>query len=142
MKKAVNYLIIRDISLCILVSAHILFYYKLIPRMNAAVIGVAGIGALVWLAYYARSVLMYLRMKKDSYLGQAMKDEYYCNVMKRAGYHGYISVFLVCAALILINIVSTMLTVRVDLPYYIVCEGIVFLAILTDDISKIAQFSR
>lgn len=82
---------------------------------------------------------MYFKMKKDAYLYAAVKDEYLTQVKLRAGYHGYIAVFIVCLVFIISGLFFHMLSPRINFPLYFPCEIVLLVTIITDDISKITQ---
>lgn len=142
MRKALGYIIVRDLFLLMLIGGHIFYYYKGIAFLNYPMTFILVAGASIWLFYYIQSVMVYQKLKKDPYYREAYHDEYFKNIILKASHHGYTSIFFIAIGLIIISIVSYMTAATVDLPYYIACEVMIFLAIFTDDTSKIILLSR
>ena len=140
MRLAIRYLIVRDTLLFGLIGSHLLFYYNLITNLSTSVFWALMGGAIVWAIYHVKSTNTYYRMRND--LQDIYHDEYMKNIMLKANYHGYVSVFILCLALIAISVLSNVLTITIDIPYYIACEIIILIAIITNDVSKIIGLSR
>lgn len=140
MRQAIGYIIARDIFLLLLITGHVLFYYQWI--IGPSVLWVLAVGAVAWAIIYVKSVKMYLKIRRDRYLRDAYYDEYFKNIMLKSGYRGYVAVFILCFALIVVSAVSDLVSIHINLPYQIVCEFIIMVGLFTDDVSKIIELSR
>lgn len=138
-KHTFRYLIARDILFLLLVFIHTLIFYKLIEFIKVPIIVLLGAGLLTSGLCFCNLMLTVYRTRKDSYLKQAFKDEFFISMRIKSGYHGYIAVIVTSIFFIVTSLLMDMLSTGIDIPIYLILELVILIGVVTDDMSKILQ---
>lgn len=136
LRRTVAYLVSRDVLLLILVFSHTVISINLLTAVQPVIPTVLGVCAVLWILFFTRLMELVFKLRKNSYINEAFKDEYFSNVKLKAGFNAYTSMVItgvvIAAAALILEAASSGFMI----PVYIACEIIVLSGVITDDITK------
>lgn len=136
-KRTFGYLISRDIWLILLFCTHLLIYFNSSSGIKPVIISALGVATIIWIIFYSRLMIIVIRPRKDRYLKEAFKDEFFINIKLKAGFNAFIGMIVMSLMLITTAILLDTLSIIVSIPLYFACELIILSGVMVDDISKI-----
>lgn len=135
-RRAVAYLISRDVLLFILVFSHTVISTNILTAVHPAIPAALGICAVLWILFFSRLIRLAFKLRKDEYINAAFNDEYFSNAKLKAGFNAYTSMVITGVLIAAASLIFEAASSGIMIPVYIACEIIILSGVITDDITK------
>ncbi len=135
-RRAVAYLVSRDVLLFILIFSHTVISTGILTAIHPAIPAALVICAILWVLFFSRLMGLVFKLRKDEYINAAFKDEYFSNVKLKSGCNAYTSMIITGVLIAAASLIFEASSSGIVIPVYIACEIIILSGVISDDITK------